>query len=230
MTPSFSYFVVLYNTKQYHLSESRDGLSHLQIAYDAQSTKDRCLGNYLRRKSETERAKTATMATMTTKPAAGGPRGHPLAMRHTSADRFVVAKKRIVRMLFVVVLEFFICWTPMYVLQTWIVFDYEGAVSRVSAVAMNLLHLLGFVSSCCHPITYCFMNKRFRHGFLAVFRCCPFARRRAGGNLLQVRRRSSCSAGELHSLEMPRRRSHSASSSPRFGVRSSIDTKIGNFG
>jgi len=72
-------------------------------------------------------------------------------------------------MLFVVVAEFFICWTPMYVLQTWFVFDHEGAVENISAGAMNLVHLLGFASTCCHPITYGFMNASFRRGFAAVF-------------------------------------------------------------
>ena len=72
-------------------------------------------------------------------------------------------------MLFVVVAEFFICWTPMYVLQTWFVFDDAGAVKYISAGAMNLVHLLGFASTCCHPITYGFMNASFRRGFVAVF-------------------------------------------------------------
>ena len=74
-----------------------------------------------------------------------------------------------VQMLFVVVAEFFICWTPMYVLQTWFVFDDAGAVQHISAGAMNLVHLLGFASTCCHPITYGFMNASFRRGFVAVF-------------------------------------------------------------
>lgn len=72
-------------------------------------------------------------------------------------------------MLFVVVAEYFVCWTPMYILQTWLVFDYAGAVRHISAGAMNLVHLLAFASACCHPITYGFMNASFRRGFMAVF-------------------------------------------------------------
>ena len=79
-------------------------------------------------------------------------------------------------MLFVVVAEYFICWTPMYVLQTWFVFDHAGAVRHVSPGTMNLVHLLGFASACCHPITYGFMNASFRRGFAAVF-----CRRRLAG-------------------------------------------------
>ena len=43
---------------------------------------------------------------------------------------------------------------------------------------MSFIHLLSYVSSCCNPITYCFMNSTFRQGFLAAFRCC-YRRRRA---------------------------------------------------
>uniref|UniRef100_K1PZ04 Gastrin/cholecystokinin type B receptor n=1 Tax=Magallana gigas TaxID=29159 RepID=K1PZ04_MAGGI len=28
-----------------------------------------------------------------------------------------------------------------------------------------------YVSTCCNPVTYCFMNRNFRQGFLSVFRC-----------------------------------------------------------
>ena len=38
-------------------------------------------------------------------------------MRHSNAEKNLVAKKRVIKMLFVVVLEFFICWTPLYALQ-----------------------------------------------------------------------------------------------------------------
>ncbi|KAI0232513.1 Cholecystokinin receptor [Lamellibrachia satsuma] len=100
-------------------------------------------------------------------------------MRHSNAEKNLVAKKRVIKMLFVLVLEFFICWTPLYALQTWIVYDYAGAVSQVSPTAMSFIHLLSYVSSCCNPITYCFMNRTFRQGFLAAFGCCCRRRRAA---------------------------------------------------
>lgn len=115
---------------------------------------------------------------------------HPaVRMRQSSSRKCVVARRRVVKMLLVVVVEFFVCWSPTYFLQTWVVFDYEGAVRRVSPFAVNLLHLVAFLSACCHPITYCFMNKTFRCGFIAVFRCCRRPRRRSSGRL--ARRRSS---------------------------------------
>lgn len=91
--------------------------------------------------------------------------------------RAMLAKKRMIRMLFTLVLEFFVCWTPMSILQTWYVFDSLSAVQNVSATLMNMIHLLAYVSSCCNPITYCFMSANFRRGFLSVLsRCCHCGR------------------------------------------------------
>ena len=102
--------------------------------------------------------------------------GRPI--RQTNTERSLRAKRRVIRMLFVVVLEFFICWTPVYVLQTWLMLDFKHATRHVSPMDMNMVHLLSYVSSCCNPITYCFMNKRFRQGFIAAFDCCGVRRRR----------------------------------------------------
>lgn len=85
-------------------------------------------------------------------------------VRQTNADRSLAAKKRVIKMLFVVILEFFICWTPVYVIMTWNVLDSATAKQSVSPMTMNLLHLLSYCSACCNPITYCFMNKKFRQG------------------------------------------------------------------
>ena len=104
------------------------------------------------------------------------------------------AKKHSVQMLTVVVVLFFVCWTPTYVMQTWSVFDYDDAVAHVSPTAMNYVHLLAFVSSCCNPITYCFMSGKFRQGFVDAFRC----RRRQGRGSRQLGRSRLNSA--QHSL------------------------------
>ena len=115
-------------------------------------------------------------------------------MRQSNTDRSLQAKKRVIKMLFVVVLEFFVFWTPMYVMNTWVVFDEQSAQRHVSAVAMNFIHLLSYVSSCCNPITYCFMNQKFRQGFLSAFRCCcPWSsRRRRQERQRAMSRYSSC--------------------------------------
>lgn len=93
------------------------------------------------------------------------------AMRQSNSEKSRAAKKRVIKMLFMIVVEFFVFWTPNYVIGTWIVFDYPSAQSNISPMVKSLFHLLSYVSACCNPITYCFMNKNFRQGFLAAFRC-----------------------------------------------------------
>ena len=100
-------------------------------------------------------------------------------IRHTNTEKSLRAKRRVIRMLFVVVLEFFVCWTPVYVLQTWLVINQANAQKHVTPMMMNLFHLLSYVSSCCNPITYCFMNKKFRQGFLSAFDCCGYRKKRS---------------------------------------------------
>ena len=104
------------------------------------------------------------------------------SMRHTNQEKSLAAKKRVIKMLFMVVLEFFVCWTPLYVVQTWMVFDYDSAGRHLTSVSLNFVQLLSYVSSCCNPITYCFMNKKFRQGFISAFRCCCGGRK---GNILR---------------------------------------------
>ncbi|XP_065283062.1 cholecystokinin receptor type A-like isoform X4 [Dermacentor albipictus] len=88
------------------------------------------------------------------------------------------SKRRVIRMLSVLVLEFFVCWTPLYVLHTWTVFDAHAAYSRVPAGAFAAVHLLAYVSSCCNPITYCFMHDKYRQAFRNVLACSSASGRR----------------------------------------------------
>lgn len=87
-------------------------------------------------------------------------------------SRVLANKKRVVKMLCVVVLEYFICWTPLFVLNSWTVLDYNSARNNFTPLLKSAIHLLSYISSCVHPITYCFMNKRFRQSFADVFKCC----------------------------------------------------------
>ncbi|EDW33762.1 GL27012 [Drosophila persimilis] len=96
------------------------------------------------------------------------------------------SKKRVVKMLFVLVLEFFICWTPLYVINTMTMLIGPVVYEYVDYTAISFLQLLAYSSSCCNPITYCFMNASFRRAFVDTFkvRMCD------GGRLCFWRRRS----------------------------------------
>ncbi|XP_042325570.1 cholecystokinin receptor type A [Sceloporus undulatus] len=82
------------------------------------------------------------------------------------------AKKLVIRMLIVIVILFFICWTPIFSVNTWRAFDTVSANLLLSGAPISFIHLLSYTSACVNPIIYCFMNKRFRMGFLATFTCC----------------------------------------------------------
>ncbi|KAG8231105.1 hypothetical protein J437_LFUL010103 [Ladona fulva] len=84
-------------------------------------------------------------------------------------------------MLFVVVLEFFVCWTPLHVLNTVYLFNPDAVYSTVGATGVSLVQLLAYAASCTNPITYCFMNRRFRAAFRRVFDCCSSRRAGEGG-------------------------------------------------
>ncbi|XP_059379178.1 cholecystokinin receptor type A [Carassius carassius] len=84
----------------------------------------------------------------------------------------LMAKKRVIRMLLVIVGLFFLCWTPIFVVNAWRAFDRRSADRLLSGAPISFIHLLSYTSACVNPIVYCFMNKRFRQGVLATFSCC----------------------------------------------------------
>jgi hypothetical protein len=80
-------------------------------------------------------------------------------------------QRRVIKMLFVVVLEFFICWTPIYTINTIALYSPKLIYKGLGYNGISFFHLLAFFSSCTNPITYCFMNSKFRESFLLLFRC-----------------------------------------------------------
>lgn len=72
---------------------------------------------------------------------------------------------------FSLVLEFFICWTPLYVINTLALFNPQIVYQTLGYTTITYFQLLAYSSSCCNPITYCFMNRGFRKAFLNLFRC-----------------------------------------------------------
>lgn len=96
-------------------------------------------------------------------------------------------------MLFVVVLEFFLCWTPIFVVNIMCLYIPEQVYRTLGSVGISFLHLLSYASSCCNPITYCFMNKKFLQGFRYAFGCRKEAERsgRKNGTAASFRSQSN---------------------------------------
>ncbi|XP_017042177.1 cholecystokinin receptor type A [Drosophila ficusphila] len=103
-------------------------------------------------------------------------RVHDAALRRSNEAKTLESKKRVVKMLFVLVLEFFICWTPLYVINTMTMLIGPVVYEYVDYTAISFLQLLAYSSSCCNPITYCFMNASFRRAFVDTFKGLPFRR------------------------------------------------------
>lgn len=98
----------------------------------------------------------------------------------------LMAKKRVIRMLLVIVVLFFICWTPVFAANAWRAFDQRSADRLLSGAPISFIHLLSYTSACVNPIIYCFMNKRFRQGMLATFSCCVRKKDRGGSGRLSA--------------------------------------------
>uniref|UniRef100_A0A8C5PE10 Gastrin/cholecystokinin type B receptor n=1 Tax=Leptobrachium leishanense TaxID=445787 RepID=A0A8C5PE10_9ANUR len=92
--------------------------------------------------------------------------------RINNSEAKLIAKKRVIRMLIVIVAMFFICWMPIFVANTWKAFDQASALKTLTGAPISFIHLLCYTSACVNPLIYCFMNKRFRKAFLGTFASC----------------------------------------------------------
>uniref|UniRef100_A0A8D3A1J5 Gastrin/cholecystokinin type B receptor n=1 Tax=Scophthalmus maximus TaxID=52904 RepID=A0A8D3A1J5_SCOMX len=114
---------------------------------------------------------------------AAGAGSKPVALGRvcgSSSTANLMAKKRVIRMLLVIVFLFFLCWTPVFVVNAWQAFDRRSAY-RLTGAPISFIHLLSYTSACVNPIIYCFMNRRFRQGMLATFSCCVCFRKSGPG-------------------------------------------------
>ncbi|XP_062434782.1 gastrin/cholecystokinin type B receptor [Rhea pennata] len=97
--------------------------------------------------------------------------------RINSSEAKLVAKRRVIRMLVVIVAMFFLCWLPIFSANTWRAFAPRAAQRALSGAPISFIHLLSYTSACANPLIYCFMNRRFRKAFLATCagcrRACP---------------------------------------------------------
>uniref|UniRef100_A0A1I8NW54 G-protein coupled receptors family 1 profile domain-containing protein n=1 Tax=Stomoxys calcitrans TaxID=35570 RepID=A0A1I8NW54_STOCA len=112
-------------------------------------------------------------------------------LRRNNIAKNLESKKRVVKMLSVLVLEFFICWTPLYVINTVAMYIGSAIYEYIDYKSISALQLLAYSSSCCNPITYCFMNANFRRAFLDTFKGMHWCGKRFR------RKRSTAQSGNL---------------------------------
>uniref|UniRef100_A0A8C6V481 Gastrin/cholecystokinin type B receptor n=1 Tax=Neogobius melanostomus TaxID=47308 RepID=A0A8C6V481_9GOBI len=91
--------------------------------------------------------------------------------RSNTSQAKLQAKRRVIRMLMVIVALFFVCWMPLYVVNTWKAFDPKTIMKALSGAPISFIHLLSYTSACVNPVIYCFMNTRFRKALFSTFSC-----------------------------------------------------------
>ncbi|KAI1721443.1 7 transmembrane receptor (rhodopsin family) domain-containing protein [Ditylenchus destructor] len=94
------------------------------------------------------------------------------SLRSTHSGRTALVKQRLIRMLIVIVIIFFCCWTPSYI--WWLLLNAQDAFGTYNVWNSELntfITVLTYLSSCTNPITYCFLNSKFRHALFLSFGC-----------------------------------------------------------
>ncbi|XP_006888961.1 PREDICTED: oxytocin receptor [Elephantulus edwardii] len=101
--------------------------------------------------------------------AALGYEGFGALSRVSSVKLISKAKIRTVKMTFIVVVAFIVCWTPFFFVQMWSVWD---ANAPTEASAFIIAMLLASLNSCCNPWIYMLFTGHLFHELVQRFLCC----------------------------------------------------------
>ncbi|NP_001182768.1 oxytocin receptor isoform X1 [Oryctolagus cuniculus] len=128
------------------------------------------------------------LKTLAAAAAAAGPEGAAAAAAAGGAERAALArvssvkliskaKIRTVKMTFIIVLAFIVCWTPFFFVQMWSVWD---ADAPKEASAFIIAMLLASLNSCCNPWIYLLFTGHLFQELVQRFLCCSPGYRRGG--------------------------------------------------
>ncbi|XP_027709990.1 vasopressin V1a receptor [Vombatus ursinus] len=82
------------------------------------------------------------------------------------------AKIRTVKMTFVIVTAYIVCWAPFFVVQMWSVWDQQSSWTDSENPAITITALLGSLNSCCNPWIYMFFSGHLLQDCVQSFPCC----------------------------------------------------------
>ncbi|XP_068156402.1 RYamide receptor [Drosophila tropicalis] len=91
-------------------------------------------------------------------------------------QRMARSKRKMIKMMLTVVIVFTSCWLPFNILQL-MLNDEEFGKWKPLPYVWFAFHWLAMSHSCYNPIIYCYMNARFRGGFLQIMYRVPGLRR-----------------------------------------------------
>ncbi|NXF81743.1 MTR protein, partial [Sclerurus mexicanus] len=98
-----------------------------------------------------------------------GSRSGMVFARVSSTRLISKAKIRTVKMTFIIVLAFIVCWTPFFFVQMWSVWD-TNAPQEASPFIIAML--LASLNSCCNPWIYMLYTGHLFHDLMRRFLCC----------------------------------------------------------
>ncbi|DAA17124.1 oxytocin receptor [Bos indicus] len=99
--------------------------------------------------------------------------GRAILARVSNVKLISKAKIRTVKMTFIVVLAFIVCWTPFFFVQMWSVWD---ADAPKEASPFIIAMLLASLNSCCNPWIYMLFTGHLFQELVQRFLCCSFRR------------------------------------------------------
>nr|BAG66063.1 vasotocin type1 receptor [Protopterus annectens] len=82
------------------------------------------------------------------------------------------AKIRTVKMTFVIVVAYIVCWAPFFIVQMWSVWDDQFSWDESENTAVTVSALLASLNSCCNPWIYMFFSGHLLQDFIQCFPCC----------------------------------------------------------
>ncbi|XP_073238398.1 neuropeptide FF receptor 1-like isoform X2 [Porites lutea] len=103
------------------------------------------------------------------------------AARETSDSegfRTAKAKGKVIRMLIMVVVFYFLCFLPYHCTFLWIEFG-GGDSYKGIWLLLSYCHVLVYSNSAVNPVLYGFLSKQFRRGFVRLVPCCRLWRKKA---------------------------------------------------
>ncbi|KAJ8783582.1 hypothetical protein J1605_008625 [Eschrichtius robustus] len=82
------------------------------------------------------------------------------------------AKIRTVKMTFVIVTAYIVCWAPFFIIQMWSVWDKNFPWVESENPATTITALLASLNSCCNPWIYMFFSGHLLQDCIQSFPCC----------------------------------------------------------
>ncbi|KAM8802830.1 vasopressin V1a receptor [Rhynchonycteris naso] len=82
------------------------------------------------------------------------------------------AKIRTVKMTFVIVTAYIVCWAPFFIVQMWSVWDETFIWAESENPTITITALLASLNSCCNPWIYMFFSGHLLQDCVQSFLCC----------------------------------------------------------